>query len=90
MKIALWKWMVGGFVIIGIFFPAYSKIQKLKQKDQALTQDLERLTAENARLTEENDMLRNDPVYVEEIAREKLKVARENEIIFRVINEDTE
>ena len=75
-------------LIVVLFFPAYSKVQKFKAKDKALSEQVERLKIENERLTQENRMLKEDPVYIEEVAREKLKVARENEIVFRVINEN--
>ncbi|MFH1093763.1 MAG: septum formation initiator family protein [Candidatus Omnitrophota bacterium] len=71
-----------------VFFPTYSKVQKLKAKDKALSEQVERLKIENEELTQENRMLKDDPVYIEEVAREKLKVTRENEIVFRVINEN--
>ena len=75
-------------LIIVLFFPTYSKVRKLKARDKALSQQVERLKTENERLAQENRMLKEDPVYIEEVARDKLKVARENEIVFRVINEN--
>ncbi|MFH1459507.1 MAG: septum formation initiator family protein [Candidatus Omnitrophota bacterium] len=88
MKIKLWKIVFWLIILILIFFPTYSKIQKLKSKDEVLSQKLEKLVQENEILSQEIQMLKTDPVYIEEIAREKLKVARENEIIFRVIDND--
>jgi len=73
-----------------MFLPAYSKIQKLKSKDTALSQKLKYLEQENKMLQEEIQMLKTDPVYIEEVARDKLKVARDNEIIYRVIEGDEE
>jgi cell division protein FtsB len=82
-KIIFW------LVIMGIlFFPAYSKLQKLTSRDKALSQKVEKLKIENERLTQENQLLKSDPVYIEEVAREKLKVARENEVVFRIVNQD--
>lgn len=90
MKFPLWKIIFGIVLLCILFFPAYSKIQKLKLREKVLSQKLKRLTLENKRLAEENTMLKTDPVYIEEVAREKLKVAKENEIIFRVINDSEE
>jgi len=86
-----WLWKIGFWLIVVfiIFFPTFSKVQKLKTTDRVLSQKLERLSEDNEELTRENEMLKNDPVYIEEVAREKLKVAKENEIIFRVVD-DTE
>ena len=80
-------WLV---LVAIVFFPTYSKIQRLKQKDRVLLQKVEALKVENERLKQENEMLRSDPIYIEEVARDKLKVARENEIIFRIVDETEE
>ena len=88
MRILWRKPFFWGILILVLFLPTYSKIQKLKQKEQLQARQLEHLTSENKRLSEENEMLKSDPVYVEEIARQEMKVARENEMIFRVV--DTE
>lgn len=88
MKITVGKTLFLLVLLAVVLFPTYSRVQKLKAKDKAFLERVERLKIENERLTQENRMLRDDPVYIEEVAREKLKVARENEIVFRVINED--
>ncbi|MCP4649137.1 MAG: septum formation initiator family protein [PVC group bacterium] len=90
MNLNWWKIILGFVVIVAIFFPSYSKIQKLKSKDADLSQELERKNKENKELSEEIEMLKTDPVYIEEVARDTLKVARENEIVFRVVNDEEE
>ena len=90
MNFKSWKIIFWLLLIIILFFPVYSKIQKLKLKDEVFSQQLEHLAHENERLLEEIEMLKSDPIYIEEVAREKLKVARENEIIYRVINSEEE
>ncbi len=88
MKVTVGKTLFLLVLLAVVLFPTYSRVQKLKAKDKAFLERVERLKIENERLTQENRMLRDDPVYIEEVAREKLKVARENEIVFRVVNED--
>ncbi len=88
MKFSIGKTLAWLVLMAIVFFPTYSKVQKLKAKDKALLEKVERLNIENERLSQENRMLKDDPVYIEEVAREKLKVARENEIVFRVVNEN--
>lgn len=90
MKITLGKIILWLFIIGIVFFPAYSKIQKLKLRDKALSQKAEKLELENERLSQENELLKNDPVYIEEVAREKLKVAQDNEVVFRIVNQGQE
>ena len=70
MKLNVWK-ILFLLVIIGIlFFPSYSKIQQLSQKDEALSQRVELLENKNKRLAEEIELLKSDPVYIEEVARQ--------------------
>lgn len=90
MKEFLGKLTFPLIILAIIFFPAYAKIQKLTMRDKVLSQKVEKLKLENERLLNENELLRTDPVYIEEMAREKLKVARDNEVIFRIINEGEE
>jgi len=78
------------FILGILFFPAYSKIQKLTLRDKALSQKVKELKNENERLLQENELLTNDLVYIEEVAREKLKVARDNEVVFRIVNQGEE
>ena len=87
MKYRRWKNLFLGVLIVVLFFPIYSKIQQLKLKDKALSLQLEQVIIENKYLTEEIVMLKTDPVYIEEVARDTLKVAGKNEIIFRVLND---
>ena len=90
MKVILSKAILGIFIIGILFFPAYSKIQKLTLRDKALFQKAEKLKLENERLLQENELLKTDLIYIEEVAREKLKVARENEVVFRIVNQGEE
>ncbi|MCM8812487.1 MAG: septum formation initiator family protein [Candidatus Omnitrophica bacterium] len=70
------------------FFPTVVKMQEMKQRDAALSAELSRLQQENRILSEEIEMLKTDPVYIESVAREKLKVARKHEMILRVVNSE--
>ncbi len=90
MRIMWRKILFWGILSCILFFPTYSKIQKLKQRERDLSRKLERLTGENKRLSNENKMLKTDPVYIEDVARQEMKVAGSNEIIYRVVNSDTE
>ena len=83
MKLTLGKVIFLLILISILFFPSYSKLQKLKIKDKALSEKVKRLEIENQRLMQENQMLKDDPVYIEEVAREKLK-AKEDYIIMGI------
>ena len=66
-----------------IFVPGFSKLQELKERNRNLERRIEALTRANIELEKEKGKLENDPGYAEKIAREKLGMARKNEIILK-------
>ena len=74
---------VGLLIIVAVFLPGFSKLQQLKEKNRNLEKRIEVLTRTNEELEKEKEKLENDPSYVEKIAREKLGMARKDEIILK-------
>ena len=70
-------------VFIAMFIPGFSKLQELKEKNRNLERRIEVLTRANIELDKEKRKLENDPGYAEKVAREKLGMARKNEIILK-------
>ena len=66
-----------------IFLPGFSKLQQLKEENRTLENRIEILLKTNDELRKEKERLENDPSYVEKIAREKLGMARKDEIILK-------
>ena len=52
-----------------------------QQRIQALSQQVEDLQRENQRLSENIQSLRSDPAAIEELARERLHLARPGEVV---------
>jgi len=50
--------------------------------------DISRLERENKKLKEEVDALKTDPDYIEALARERLGMAREGEIIYKFMEKE--
>ncbi len=48
---------------------------------QALDEEVQRLQEDNRRLTQKIQLLRSDPQTIEELAREKLRLARPGEVV---------
>ncbi len=48
---------------------------------QALDEEVQRLQKDNRRLTQKIQLLRSDPQTIEELAREKLRLARPGEVV---------
>lgn len=75
--------VVGLAVLIAIYLPGFSKLQELRQEKRNLERRIEILKRANAELKKEKERLESDPSYVEKVAREKLGMAREDEIILK-------
>lgn len=61
---------------------------KMKKNYQRAEQELDRLNKENEKLRKEADALKTDPRYIERLARERLGLSKEGEIIYEY-EEDT-
>jgi len=73
------------FVILLVFLPTFTRMQDIKQKDLDYQKRIADLTEENKRLTEEKRKLEEDPEYLEKVAREKMGLIREGEVIYQLI-----
>lgn len=75
-----------GFIALGIIFiPGYLRIKRLIRKNLELELQIEEARRTNRELREELKRLKNDPVYLERVARQKLGLAREGEVIYKVV-----
>ena len=74
-----------GPVLLGvIFIPGYLRIRRLLRENRELERQIQQVRQENERLAEEQRRLKEDPVYLEKVAREKLGIAKEGEVIYQV------
>ncbi len=73
-----------GIIVMVVFLPAFSNWQDVKQKDAEYQKRITELVEENARLKEEKRLLEEDPDYLEKVAREKMGLIREGEVIYQL------
>ena len=71
------------FVLI-VFLPSYTKMQDLKQKNTDYRRQIEQLRQKSVELKEEKRRLEKDPVYLEKVAREKMGLIREGEVVYKI------
>ena len=83
IKNALWLFLTA-FIILIVFLPSYTKLQDLRQKNSDYSRQIQQMTKENARLQEEKWRLEHDPVYLEKVAREKMGLVREGEVVYKM------
>ena len=75
--------LIGIAIVVAIYFPGFSKLQELREENRNLEKRIEVLTKTNLELEKEKNRLENDPSYIEKIAREKLGMAKKDEIILK-------
>jgi len=63
------------------------RLYQLKQKIRTSEERIEALKSENARLEAERQRLLDDPEYLERVAREKYRMAKPGEKVYRVVIE---
>ena len=76
------------FILFIVFLtPKLVRIENLARRSDNLEQEILKLKAQDQALESELRMLRDDPVYVEKVAREKFNKAKEGEIVYKVVRE---
>jgi cell division protein DivIC len=83
IKNAIWLFALALLTFV-VFLPSFTKMQDIKAKNVAYEAELEELKAEHARLLEEKRRLEEDPVYLEKVAREKMGIVKEGEVVYRL------
>lgn len=73
--------------IMIIFLPGFVRVQKLLYRNRQLQEQIFSLKKENRELAQELYKLQHDPVYLEKVAREEMKLGRDGEIIYKVAPE---
>lgn len=81
------------FAVLGVLFvvfltPKLIQIQSLQKRSDKLERETAGLRAKDRALETELRLLRDDPVYVEKVAREKFNKAKEGEIVYKVVREE--
>ena len=67
----------------------FARLWRSETERRACIERIHRLAKENQALLDEVKLLRNDMKYLESVARRKLNLVRENEVIYRFNREKT-
>ncbi len=70
--------------IVVVFYPVWAKQQAMRARVDSLTQEKAKKTAQFQDARNKLELLKNDPDYVETIARDRLNVMKPGETIFRI------
>ncbi len=86
MRNALWLF-IATVVILVVFLPSYTRMQDLDVRNDDYEKQIASLQQKNAHLRREKELLEKDPVYLEKVAREKMGLIREGEVVYRLTPE---
>ncbi|MFC1510560.1 septum formation initiator family protein [Candidatus Omnitrophota bacterium] len=77
------------FIIIALllYLPSLFKIQDLQGTNDEYKAQIKNLTLKNENLLKERKMLEEDPEYLEKVARQKMRLMREGEVMYRITEE---
>ena len=87
LKNAIWLFTFALLTLI-FFLPSYTQMQDLKHKNQEYEHQIQDLARKNIKLKEEKRLLNEDPEYFEKVAREKMGLVKENEVIYKFVPVD--
>ena len=81
---AIWLFGIATLLLI-LFLPSYTKMSDLRQKNMEYEQEILALKRKNIELKEEKRLLEEDPVYLERVAREKMGLVKEGEVVYKLM-----
>ena len=74
-------------IFIILLTPRVLQNEVLKSRSENLEKELGQLKLQNQQLETELRLLRDDPVYLEKVARQKFNKAKRGEIVYKVVRE---
>ena len=86
-KKLIWLSLLLLFLFI-VFLPTISQKQRLVERNKQLKKDIVDLKEENDNLREEKILLEDNPEYLEKVAREKMGLIKEGEVIYKLAPSD--
>lgn len=72
---------------VALLTPRVIQVHSLKARSEELGRKLRELKKQNDALELELRLLRDDPVYLEKVARQQFNKAKEGEIVYKVVRE---
>tara|TARA_B100001057_G_C22755936_1_gene913757 strand:+ start:1090 stop:1365 length:276 start_codon:yes stop_codon:yes gene_type:complete len=73
------------FILSGLLLKNFVHIKYLNKQNQDIVFNSQNTKKENVRLSKEIDLLENNPTYILLVARQKLGMIKENEIVYKFI-----
>ena len=71
-------------IFVILLFPRVMHVEELKSRSRALEEEVKQIRQQNRVLELELKLLKEDPVYLEKVARQKLNKAKPGEIVYKI------
>ena len=72
-------------VLVLIFFlPSFTVMQEKRQRNAEYDEQVKRLERKKLKMMTERHLLEKDPVYLEKVAREKMGLIKEGEVVYKM------
>jgi cell division protein FtsB len=68
-----------------VYLPSYMQMQDLRNRNLTFEKRITDLEAETLKMAEERDRLKNDPEYFERVARERMGLIKDGEVVYKVL-----
>lgn len=89
IKVKKFLFFLLALILLGfIFVPGYLKSAALRKENRGMLNKIRQIEQANRKLNEEIKLLDGDKEYIEKIAREKLGLTKEGEIIYKIVEEE--
>ncbi len=88
-----YRWGMGLFLVIALLFIFLSgprgtiRYFKARQQKEQLQQDIKQLQAQKTHLDSLRIRLKNDPDYIEKLAREEYNMKKKGEKVYKIVRE---
>jgi len=82
-KKIIFRVIIALVVLMVIFLPGYSRLQKLREENDEQKRRIKLLETHNGKMRTELGKMREDPDYLEKKARDKLGIVKKGEVIYR-------
>jgi len=78
-------WIILAAALVYLLVPKFWKVRELQQQKSILEEEIQQLSSKNQVLENELRLLKEDPVYIEHIARKKFRQAKEGEVVYKLV-----
>jgi cell division protein FtsB len=68
-----------------VYLPSYMQMQDLRGRNLTFEKRINDLEAENIKIAEEQNRLKTDPEYFERVARERMGLIKDGEVVYKAL-----